>query len=440
MAHPAGTSARSQQGSETGWMPLQVLTVALCFLLNMLDGADLLVMSFIAPVLSDEWGIAPESLGIIFSASLAGMAGGCLFIAPLADRYGRRPLILAALSLVALSMLASSQVTSVGQLVAMRFLVGLGVGTIGVTMTAMAAEFAPARYQNFAVGFVQAGWPLGSIITAFATVSILPEYGWRGVLMLVGALSTVLLAIAFAIMPESLDFLLRRQPADALSRANRIGARLSRPALDQLPPKPAPAGKIGVLRLFDDGRLKSGVLLWIAVALGYFVLYFVISWIPELAKRAGLPLEQAIYAGATYNLGAFLGTSAMGWLAVRFALPRVISTFFLASAAAMLVFGNVSMPLALTLISALTVGITVQGGFNGFWALAARLYPTDIRSTGIGWALGVGRIGAVLGPIVGGYLVGGNLDIGIIFAIYAVPAVMAGLLVLAVILPETDSE
>ncbi len=150
-------------------------------------------------------------------------------------------------------------------------------------------------------------------------------------------------------------------------------------------------------------------------------------------------MDQAIYAGATYNLGAFLGTSAMGWLAVRFALPRVIATFFFCSAAAMLVFGNISMPLALTLLSALAVGVTVQGGFNGFWALAARFYPTDIRSTGIGWALGVGRIGAVLGPIVGGYLVSADLAIGAIFAIYAVPAVAAGLLVLLVVLPRKEA-
>lgn len=425
-----------QDPSEGRWLPLQVATVALCFLLNMLDGADLLVMSFVAPVLSDEWAIAPEDLGIIFSASLAGMAGGCLAIAPLADRFGRRPLIIAALCLVAVSMVASSQVNSVLALVIARFLVGLGVGTIGVTMTAMAAEFAPARYQNFAVGFVQAGWPFGSIITAFLTVSLLPDYGWRAVLLAIGLLSIAMLVIVLFVMPESREFLLRSQPAGSLDRLNRINTRLGLATVSQMPPKPPAPDKIGVLRLFDDGRLRSGMILWLAVALGYFVLYFVISWIPELTTRAGLPVEQAIYAGATYNLGAFLGTSAMGWLAVRFALPRVIAIFFFASAVAMLVFGNISMPLALTLISALAVGITVQGGFNGFWALAARFYPTDIRSTGIGWALGVGRIGAVLGPLVGGYLVAADLEIGMIFAIYAVPAVAAALLVLLVTLPK----
>ena len=428
--------AISQPVETADWKPLQIIAVGLCFLLNMLDGADLLVMSFVAPVLSDEWSIAPADLGIIFSASLAGMAGGCLFIAPLADRFGRRSLIICALAVVAVAMVVSSQVHSVEAMVLARFVVGLGVGTIGVTMTAMASEFAPPRYQDFAVGFVQAGWPFGSIITAFLTVALLPDYGWRMVLLTIGLLSVGMLVIALVWMPESIDFLLRRQPSNALERANKLGARLDREPLDALPPKPKTANKIGLLRLFDDGRLRSGMILWLAVALGYFVLYFVINWIPELTTRAGLPVDQAIYAGATYNLGAFLGTSTMGWLAVRFALPRVISLFFFGSAVAMLIFGNVSMPLALTLLSALTVGITVQGGFNGFWALSARFYPTVIRSTGIGWSMGVGRIGAVLGPLVGGYLVGADLPVGAIFAIYAVPAVIAGLLVLLVIVPE----
>jgi len=420
----------------SGWKPLQIVAVGLCFLLNMLDGADLLVMSFVAPVLSDEWVIAPTDLGIIFSASLAGMAGGCLLIAPLADRFGRRPLIVGALAVVAVSMTVSSQVNSVEAMVLARFAVGLGVGTIGVTMTAMASEFAPPRYQDFAVGFVQAGWPFGSIITAFLTVALLPDYGWRAVLLTIGILSLVLLVIVLFLMPESVEFLLRRQPRNALERANTLGSRLGRAPMDTLPLKPQAAGKIGVLRLFDEGRLRSGLILWLAVALGYFVLYFVISWIPELTTRAGLPVDQAIYAGATYNLGAFLGTSAMGWLAVRFALPRVISLFFFSAAAAMMIFGNVSMPLALTLLCALAVGVTVQGGFNGFWALSARFFPTEIRSTGIGWSMGVGRVGAVLGPLVGGYLVAADLSVGAIFAIYAVPAVLAGMLVMLIVVPE----
>lgn len=430
--NPAGAA-------DAGWTSLRVLVVALCFMLNMLDGADLLVMSFVAPALSEDWGISPESLGVIFSASLAGMACGCLFVAPASDRIGRRPTLLGALALVSVSMIASSQVTDVTQMVIARFFVGLGVGTIGVTMTAIAAEFAPRRASSFAVGFVQAGWPFGSILTAFATVKLLPEFGWHGVLGGVGLLGVVLFIVIFLAMPESGDFLMRTRSADTLERVNRLRGRLGDPLLDVLPAVPEKSARIGVLDLFSDGRGKAGVLLWVAVALGYFVLYFAISWIPKLATMAGLAVDQAIYAGATYNLGAFIGTTLMGWLALRFRLPRVIAAFFFAAALALVLFGNLSLPLTLTLLAALCVGIAVQGGFNGFWALAAKFYPAEIRGTGIGWALGVGRIGAVLGPIVGGFLVGAEFSVGTIFAIYAVPAVLAGLICLAIVLPEGNA-
>jgi MFS family permease len=169
-------------------------------------------------------------------------------------------------------------------------------------------------------------------------------------------------------------------------------------------------------------------MLWSAVTLGYFDLYFVISRIPKLATQAGLPLADAIYAGGTYNIGAFVGTSAVGAIATRFSLSKVVAGYLVMAAVVMLIFGGVSMSVSLTLLTAFFVGVTVQGGFNGFWAIAARLYPAEMRNTGIGWVLGVGRVGAVLGPIIGGVLVGAELRLGVIFAIYAVPLLVAAAL------------
>jgi benzoate transport len=409
--------------SETRWTPLRVIAVALCFLLNMLDGADLLIMSFIAPVLAADWHVSPERLGVIFSASLAGMAVGCLFVAPLADRYGRRPMIMAALALVGIAMLLSGLTTTTTQLMVARFFVGVGVGTIGVSMTAMASEFAPPRYANFAAGFVQAGWPLGSVITAFAAASLLEHVGWHVMLSTIGVLSFILLIVIAFALPESLAFLERRQPRGALQRANDLRRRMALPEIAALSPAVPTASTYSVRALFGDGRAAQTTLLWIAVTIGFFVLYFAISWIPKLSAQAGLPVRDAIYAGAAYNFGAFLGTSAVGWLAVRHRLNRVTASFLAAGAVAMVVFGGVTLPVAITLIVALLVGVTLGGGFNGFWGLAASLYPPEIRGLGIGWALGVGRIGAVLGPLVGGVLVGAELPIAIIFAIYAVPLV-----------------
>jgi MFS family permease len=168
------------------------------------------------------------------------------------------------------------------------------------------------------------------------------------------------------------------------------------------------------------------------VTLAFFTFYFVVSWIPKLANAAGLPLDQAIYAGASFNAGSFIGTALIGWVCLRIRISRAIACYFAGAIAAMLVFGSITMPVALTLLVAGCVGLFVNGGFNGFWGLAAALYPAEIRGTGIGWAMGTGRIGAVLGPIVGGYLVGANLPISVIFAIYTVPLAVSALLCLAI--------
>ncbi|URW75097.1 MFS transporter [Sphingomonas donggukensis] len=419
-----------EEVGEVQWQPLRVAVVGLCFLLNMLDGTDLLIMSFIAPHLAADWNISPERLGAIFSASLAGMAVGCLFIAPLADRFGRRTMIMAALALVGVAMVASGQAHDTTQLMIARFFVGIGVGTIGVSMTAMASEYAPPRYAGFAVGFVQAGWPLGSVITAFVAASLISDTGWQILLTAIGILSFVLLAIVAIALPESLTFLQRVQPRGALPRINRLRRRLALAPFETLPEKANDAGRLSVTALFADGRAKQSAILWLAVTFGYFVLYFAISWIPKLSAQAGLPVRDAIYAGATYNVGAFIGTSAIGWLAVSNKLNRVTAIFLGIGACAMIVFGAVPVPVAATLFVAMLVGMTVGGGFNGFWGLAASLYPAHMRGTGIGWALGVGRIGAVLGPIVGGALVGAGMSNAIIFSIYAVPLVLAAALCL----------
>jgi benzoate transport len=418
--------------STSPWNKTRLLVVALCFLLNMLDGTDLLVMSFIAPVLSQTWAVTPERLGVLFSASLAGMAVGCLLIAPLADRYGRRTMILGALAIVVASMVLSGFTHDVFELMLARFFVGIGVGTIGVSMTAMAAEYAPEKYSSFAVGFVQAGWPFGSIIAAFVAASVLPTEGWQRLLIGIGVLSAVLLIVIYFLLPESLSFLALRRPNRALERINAIRTKLNAKTLQALPDVAPPTQGSRVIALFTEGRAIPSVLLWSAVTLGYFVLYFVISWIPKLVVESGLALSAAIYAGATYNLGAFIGTTAVGWIAIRYRLNRVVSAYLALAAVAMLIFGGLSMPVWLTLLAALGVGVTVQGGFNGFWALAARLYPPEMRSTGIGWALGVGRIGAVLGPVVGGFLVGAHVAMPIIFAIYAVPLMVAAAMTLKI--------
>jgi MFS family permease len=305
-------------------------------------------------------------------------------------------------------------------------------------MTTLAAEYAPPHHASFAVGFVQAGWPLGSIITAFVAAKVLPLHGWQSMLMGIGLIGTVLLIFVSILLPESLSFLVLRRPPDARNKINAMRQRLRLAPLGDLPPFEVPPRGIRVRVLFGGDRMIPSSLLWLAVTLGYFDLYFVISWIPKLVAQAGLPLAQAIYAGATYNLGAFIGTAAIGWIAIRFPLNRVIATYLSVAAVAMLIFGGIAMSVVLTLMIALLIGVTVQGGFNGFWALAARLYPAAMRSTGVGWALGIGRIGAVLGPIVGGLMVGAHMPLAFIFAVFAVPLIAAAAMTLRISIKDYE--
>jgi benzoate transport len=428
-------SGRTEPDAER-WSARQILVVAVCFVLNMLDGMDVLILSYVAPALSADWKISPESLGVVFSASLAGMAAGGLLVAPLADRFGRRKLILASLVMMAAAMFGSGLAGSIGELIVSRFVVGIGIGTVLASMAALTAEYAPARHRTFAVGFLQAGYPVGATITGFVVASHIDASGWQAMLLGAAILCTASIPLVLVLLPESIDFLLARQPNNALARANRLLVSLGREPLDKLPvPQAAAQNRVGLKGLLAEGRAASTMLLWLAIIFSFMTLYFVISWIPKLAVEAGLPATQAIYAGAIYNVGAFIGTSSIGVVAMRFDLRRLILVYMTLAAAALVIFGAVAMPLVATLLTAFLIGVFVQGGFNGCYPLAASLYPAEARSTGLGWAMGVGRIGAVIGPMLGGFLLAEKVSLPVIFTIFAVPVVLAGLCASAIRMP-----
>ncbi|MDF0543795.1 MFS transporter [Sphingobium sp. H39-3-25] len=423
--------------SDSHWTARQLLVVGICFVLNMLDGMDVLILSYIAPALSADWQVSPESLGVVFSAGLAGMAAGGLLIAPLADRYGRRKLILASLIMMAAAMFGSSIATSIPELIASRFVVGIGIGTVLASMAALTAEYAPEKHRTFAVGFLQAGYPVGATLTGFVVASHVSTHSWQAMLFGAALLCAAAVPVVWLILPESIAFLLTRQPKGALQKANRLLASIRQPQRDSLPPLAASESRhAGVRGLLSEGRAMSTILLWLAIIFSFMTLYFVISWIPKLAVEAGLPTSQAIYAGAIYNVGAFVGTSSIGLVAMRFDLRRLIFVYMALAAAALVMFGSVAMPLAATLATAFLIGVFVQGGFNGCYPLAASLYPPEARGTGIGWAMGVGRIGAVVGPMLGGFLLAAKVSLPVIFGIFAVPVVLAGMCVSLIRLPK----
>ena len=376
------------------WTARGIAIVALCFAINMADGVDVTILSFIAPRLQAEWAIGGEVMGRLFSAGLLGMAIGGMGIAPLADRIGRRKVILAALVLMSAGMVASSRAGGPGELMVLRVLVGAGIGTVLAAMAAMAAESAPAAQQDLAVGVVQAGYPFAAVFTGLIVAHLLPIHGWRALLLGAGVITVVLLPAAWAILTE---------PAPHEDSGEHAAGR----------------GKVG--NLFAAAFRARTMALWGAVFFGLMVLYFIVSWIPKLAIQAGLSETNGIYAGALYNFGAFVGTVGMSLLALRVPLGRLVPAMLVGAAAAMMVFATVAMSVTGTLAVAFLIGVLLQGGYNGVWPLAAGAYPPEIRATGVGWAIGIGRSGAIIGPMMGGMLMDAKVSFPMLFAAYCGP-------------------
>lgn len=384
------------------WTSRAFAVVLLCFAINMADGIDVTILSFIAPRLQSDWAIGADTMGKLFSAGLVGMAIGGMFVAPLADRLGRRPIILTALGLMSLGMIASGFVTSVTQLFVMRVIVGTGIGTVLAAMAALAAECAPPNQRNLAVGMVQAGYPFAAVFTGLLVAHLLPTHGWQVLLIGAGVITVMLFPAAWLLLPER----------DASAPFNGSAGRVS--------------------ALFSPSYRLRTAYLWGAVFFGLMVLYFIVSWIPKLSIEAGLSETNGIYAGALYNLGAFIGTVGMSFLAVRVPLGRLVPVMLLGAAVAMLIFGSVAMSVGMTLLVAFLIGMLLQGGYNGVWPLAASAYPPEVRATGIGWAIGIGRSGAVIGPLLGGYLMAAKVPLSVLFLAYCLPLLLCALCALLV--------
>ncbi len=411
---------------ESPLTPLQIGVIGVCFFLNMLDGMDVLAISFAAPIIANDWAVTPQALGVVFSAALVGMTIGAVFISPYTDVIGRRNMILASISVIAVGMVATAFAQSVTQLMLLRLVAGLGIGSMLASLTSMVSEYAPDRHRNLCILLLHAGYPIGAIITGFVAAWMLPEYGWRPLFITAGVVSLIAVPLVVLLLPESLEFLVNRQPSGALPKINRILSRMTQDPLDSLPEKLGGSANGGGIKALLSGDLKAPTLvLWLAFMMSFATLYFLLSWVVKLAVEAGLNIEHAMYAGIALNLGAFFGSLSLGYLSTRIGLKRVISIFLFVGAVMIVAYGNLRVSVALVLVLIFLVMYFVQGGFTGLYAVAARLYPTEIRTTGVGWAIGAGRVGAIVGPASAGFILGAGVSISWTFVIFAVPLVLA---------------
>jgi MFS transporter, AAHS family, vanillate permease len=417
---------------ETGPMTtFQLVALGICWTINMLDGFDVLAIAFTAPEVSREWGLEPTALGIVFSAGLFGMMAGALLLAPLGDYFGRRLTILGGLATITGGMIATAYVDNVYAMVLMRVITGLGIGAILASLTTMTAEYSSNRRRNLSISFMHAGYPIGAIIGGLISVYLIHAFGWRSVFVFGGAASAIMMPLVYFLLPESVNYLLDKQPRHALRDVNAIAARCKLPPLDRLPDRPSSdkAPRISVAALFSRDYLAATLALWLAFFLSMVALYFLLNWTPKVIVNSGLSADQGRFAGVLMNAGGALAMTLLGWLSAKFGLIRLIQIYFLISAVMIMVFATAPLPTGLLMVFAFLMG-SVMAGLVGLYSVAARLYPTQIRNTGVGWAIGVGRWGAVFGPAAAGWMIAAELDRWTYFLVLgAAPAVLAAMAV-----------
>jgi len=381
---------------------IQLLIILICFLCNMLDGMDVLIISYTAPAIAKAWSISPANLGIVFSSGLVGMTVGAIFLAPLADRFGRKPLMVLAALLMGSCIYLTSYATDINVLMIYRFISGLGIGTMMASTAAITAEYAPDRTRDFWVSTVVAGYPVGAVLTGISSAKIIAESGWEHLFELAGIATFLIVPVLLFLLKESDEFKAKAKPEDAKLSA-----------------------------LFTSEFKWSTWQLWSALFLSFTTLYFLMNWIPKLATNAGLSMELAIYSGTIFNLGAIVGIPVQGYFSSRFGLKKSIGTLLLITAVLLGIFGLFSGS-NLILVVLFFLGFGVQGSFVGLYAVAARMYPTAFRSTGVGWAIGMGRLGGIIGPVLGGLLVGLGFGMAQSFIFFAIPSFIAGLITLKI--------
>jgi AAHS family 4-hydroxybenzoate transporter-like MFS transporter len=414
----------------------QISAIALCGLVLLLDGFDTQCIGFLAPSISETLAIPLRNFGPVFSAGLIGLMIAAMAMGPVADRWGRKwPVVLSALTF-ALFALLTARAVSLQQLILFRFLTGLGLGGAMPNVVALTSEYSPKRLQAVFVGMLFCGMPLGALVGGLASSVMIPLWGWRSVFYLGGLLPLAIALILVKALPESVRFLTARgKGASAISKIMReIAPEISSADLDlSSPVASAHADRnegLPVRRLFTEDRAAGTILLWIPFFMNLLILYFIVNWLPGLLRQSGLAVSAGVIAVSLFSLGGIAGALTEGRVMNSCGAYSTLLAQFAISALLIGSLAFLTRSFAIMMTVTFVLGIAIQGAQAGLNALAANFYPTTVRSTGVGWALGVGRVGSIVGPAIGGMLLSMGWSPQRIFLAGMAPALCASIAIL----------
>lgn len=400
----------------------QVGIIAICTALYMIDGFDVLVMAFSAADVSKEWGLNGAQLGFLLSAALVGMAVGSIFVSTIADVIGRQKTLLLGVCVVALGMLGSVFAPSYEVLLILRLGTGVAIGTLQATINVFASEFSNAKRRSTALAIVSIGQPIGGVLGGLVTGVLITSFGWRSAFVFGTVATLIMIPLVLKVLPESIDYLAVRRPANALERINKTLRSIGQEPVSELP-EPAPRSEKSRFADVLTGRNARRTIL---LSLAYFILmasfYFANSWTPKLITASGFSAQDGITAGVLFSVGAIAGAVVLGVFGARYEMRKVLAVFFVVGAATFVAFANStegSLPLAL--FAAALVGFGSNAPIAGMLAISPTYYDSDVRSTALGLVIGMGRVGAIVSPILAGTLIDGGWTPGDLYFLFVIP-------------------